>query len=270
VYSADDIARWHARATAGGVVLIPEIDLPGHSFAALAALPALVDPDDTTGAVSVQHFVDGVLNPGVPMTWALLEAAFGELADRFPSPWLHLGGDEVAPGAWLGSPLAMRWAADRGATDEREIGMAFAREVVALVRRTTGRRVGVWEEAAGALEPDDGYVVGWRSAEACRQLAAAGHPVVAAPAQVHYLDMAASTEWYEPGASWAGTASLAAIESFDATAGWTADERSNLLGVQTCLWTEHVPDRPAMERMLFPRLTAIADAAWPAPAPSSR
>ena len=135
------------------MVLIPEIDLPGHCFAALAAVPALVDPHDTSGAVSVQHFVDNVLNPGVPTTWPLLEAAFGELADRFPAPWLHLGGDEVPRGAWLGSPLAMKWGVDRGATDTNEVGASFLREVVALVRRTTGRLVGVWQEAAesGAL-----------------------------------------------------------------------------------------------------------------------
>jgi len=270
VYSADDIARWHARAADSGVVLVPEIDLPGHCFAALAALPALVDPHDTSGAVSVQHFVDNVLNPGVPATWVLLEAAFGELADRFSSPWLHLGGDEVARGAWLGSPLAMTWGADRGATDARELAAVFMREVVALVRRTTGRLVGVWQEAAesGALGRDDGYVVGWRSAEGSRRLAAAGYAVVAAPAERYYLDMAASTDWDEPGTSWAGSSSLADIEAFDPTAGWSAGERANLLGVQACLWGEHVPDRPTMERLLFPRLTAIADAAWPAPAPA--
>jgi hexosaminidase len=265
VYSADDIARWHARAAGTGVVLVPEIDLPGHCFAALAALPALVDPHDTSGAVSVQHFVDNVLNPGAPATWALLESAFGELADRFPSPWLHLGGDEVPRGAWLGSPLAMKWGADRGATNAHELSAAFMREVVALVRRTTGRLVGVWQEAAGALAPDDGYVVGWRSAEGCRRLAEAGYPVVAAPAERYYLDMAASADWYEPGTSWTGSSSLADIEAFDLTAGWSAAERARLLGIQACLWTEHVPDRPTMERLLFPRLTAIADAAWPPP-----
>jgi hexosaminidase len=267
VYSPDDIARWHARADGTGVVLVPEIDLPGHSFAALAALPVLADPHDTSGAVSVQHFVDNVLNPGVPTTWALLEAAFGELADRFQSPWLHLGGDEVPAGAWSASPLAVQWGAERGVAGSRDIGARFLREVVALVRRTTGRQVGVWQEGAesGSLAPDDGYVVGWRSAEGCRRLAAAGYHVVAAPAEVHYLDMAASTEWYEPGAGWAGSSSLADIEWFDATAGWSDGERGNLLGVQACLWTEHVPDRPTMERLLFPRLTAIADRAWPAP-----
>ena len=264
-YERGDIASWVSLAAAAGIVVVPEIDLPGHCFAALAALPELVDPQDTSGARSVQHFVDNVLNPGVDATWPFLEAVFGALADVLPSPWLHLGGDEVARGAWSRSPAAQRWAAARGLADAHGIGLAFLRDVVALVRRVTGRRVGVWEEGADALDAGDGYAIAWRSTDAAQRLAAAGHDVVAAPADRYYLDMAASREWDAPGTSWAGATSVADIEAFDPTAGWTAAERRHLLGVQACIWTEHIPDRPALERLLFPRLTAIADAAWPAP-----
>ena len=215
VYDRTDIARWHERAGSAGITIVPEVDLPGHCFAALAAVPELADPEDTSGARSVQHFVDNVLNPGVDATWPFLEAVFGSLADAFPSPWLHLGGDEVAPGAWTGSPAARRWAAARGLDGAHEIGPAFLREVVALVRRVTGRQVGVWEEGADALEPGDGYAVAWTSSDACRRLARAGHDVVAAPATATYLDMAASADWYEPGTSWAGHTSLADVAAFD-------------------------------------------------------
>lgn len=264
-YSRRDIAAWHERAGAAGVVIVPEVDLPGHSFAALAALPELVDRDDTSGAVSVQHFVDNVLNPGVDATWPFVEAVLGTLADAFPGPWLHVGGDEVAPGAWSGSPAAQRWAAARGLSGTDQIATAFVRQLIAHVGSVHKREVGVWEEAAGALEPGDGYVVGWRSATACRELAAAGHAVVAAPAESVYLDMAAGTDWYEPGMSWAGSTSLADVEAFDPVAGWSDAERANLLGVQACIWAEHLHDRTALERMLFPRLVAFADACWTAP-----
>ncbi len=129
---------------------------------------------------------------------------------------------------------------------------------------STGRQVGVWQEAAeaGALHPDDGYVVGWKSAADCRRLAAAGFDVVASPAEVYYLDMAADTDWHAPGMSWAGHSTLADVEAFDVTAGWSASERANLLGIQACLWTEHARDRPALEHLMFPRLAAIAGSAW--------
>jgi hexosaminidase len=264
-YERASIAAWHERAGAAGIVIVPEIDLPGHSFAALAAVPELADRDDTSGAVSVQHFVDNVLDAGVAATWPFLDAVFGELADAFSSPWLHLGGDEVPSGAWSGSPAAQRWAAARDLTGSQQIGLAFARDVIALVRATTGRDVGVWQEAADAMMPGEGYVVGWRSAAGCRALAAAGHDVVAAPAETLYLDMAASPDWHEPGMSWAGHTPVADVAAFDATEGWDAAERERLLGVQACMWTEHVHDRPMLERLLLPRLTAFADAAWPAP-----
>ena len=130
--------------------------------------------------------------------------------------------------------------------------------------RGPGRRVGVWQEAAesGALQPEDGYVVGWKSSPDCRRLAATGHQVVAAPAEVFYLDMAADTEWSSPGASWAGSTSVADIEAYDVTEGWTTSERANLLGIQACLWTEHVHDHATLRDLLIPRLDAIATSAW--------
>jgi hexosaminidase len=254
-YTREEIAGWVAAAGEAGVVLVPEVDLPGHCFAALAAYPDLADPDDTSGAVSVQWFVDNVLNPGVAGWRPFVEAVFGSLADLFPSPWLHAGGDELPPGAWRQSPAAQRAGMD---------GTGFLRDIVELIVSTTGRRIGVWQEAAeaGAVRPDDGYVVGWKSAGDCRRLAADGFQVVAAPAEVYYLDMAADAEWHTPGMSWAGHSSVADIEAFDAGAGWSDGERANLLGVQACLWAEHVHDRPALERLLFPRLATFAESTW--------
>lgn len=264
-YTADDIAAWVALADEVGVELVPEIDLPGHCFAALAAVPALLDPADTSTASSVQYFSNNTLNPGVAATWAFLESVFAAVAEAFGGRWLHLGGDEVAAGSWSGSPAATCWAAERRLDgSSTSIERAFMAEVIDLARRVTGGRVGVWQEAAesGALAPGDGYVVGWKSAEDCRALAAAGHDVVVAPAEHYYLDMAAEGDWFEPGTSWAGHASVAGIEAYDPTAGWSAEERSRLMGVQACIWTEHAPDRPTLERLLLPRLDAIADAAW--------
>jgi hexosaminidase len=263
-YSADDIGRWVRHAAELGVELVPEVDLPGHCFAALAAVPELRDPDDTTGAVSVQYFVDNVLVPGLPSTRPFLEAVFGALADLFPGPFVHVGGDEVPAGAWAGSPAAQRYAAERGLDGSDAIASAFMADVINLVRAATGRRIGVWQEAAesGALRPEDGYVVGWKSGADCRRLAAAGYQVVAAPAEVYYLDMAADTEWDSPGASWAGSSAVADIEAYDVTAGWTDTERSNLLGIQACLWTEHVHDHASLQSLLIPRLDAIAASAW--------
>ncbi len=265
-YSADDIEGWVQQARALGIELVPEVDLPGHCFAALASLPELRDPADTSGAASVQHFVDNVLVPGLPSTGPFLEAVFGGLADLFPGPWLHLGGDEVPPGAWAGSPAAQAFARERGVAGTDAIAAAFMGDVIRLVRTATGRHVGVWQEAAesGALQPEDGYVVGWRSSADCRRLAAAGYDVVAASAEVYYLDMAVDDAWDSRGTNWAGSTSVSDIEAYDPSAGWTDAERARLLGIQACIWTEHVHDRATLTELLLPRLDAIAASAWTA------
>lgn len=263
-YTVAEIREWVEHAGALGIQLIPEIDVPAHCFAAIAALPQLRDPDESAPAVSVHSYIDNVLNPGVAATWPFLEAVFGELADLFPAPWLHIGCDEVPETAWAGSPAAQRYAAERGVAGSRGIEAAFMRDIVQLVKRTTGRQIGAWEEAAlnGALHPDDGFAVGWRNNASCEKLAAAGYKVVGAPADGYYLDMATANEWSLPGMFWAGWISAEHVSQYDLDGAWSDAERANLLGIEACLWTEHVPDRATMRRLLGPRLDAFGDVGW--------
>src|SRR5690606_12672392 len=127
-----------------------------------------------------------------------------------------------------------------------------------------GKITGAWEEAAqgGGLDRAQSYLVGWHTVEASQQLAADGYNVVVAPGQAYYLDMANTADWHEPGAAWAGCASPQQTYAFDPTAGWSATERERLLGVQACIWSEPMNDRAVFDRLVFPRLSAIAETAW--------
>jgi hexosaminidase len=264
-YTAGEIARWVALADQLGVALVPEIDLPAHVHAVLAALPELRDPHDGSGAVSVQYFVDNVLVPGHPATQPFVERVIATVAELFPSsPSIHIGGDEVPDGAWRRSPIVDAFRAAEGATTTADIEAAFHRQLVSLISERHGRRVGAWQEAAesGGVVPGDGYVVGWRTADASRKLASSGYDVVVSPGNAYYLDMAIDDDWDTPGASWAGSTSLADVCAFEPGAGWTADELARLLGVQACIWTEHVGDEATLLSMLLPRLDAIAERAW--------
>lgn len=264
-YTTDEISAWVRRSDDLGVTLVPEVDVPAHAHAALAASPDLRDPDDRSGATSVQFFVDNVLVPGHPATARWLDDVFDAVAELFPSsPWIHIGGDEVPEGAWSGSPVVARFMAAHQLTTTRQVEAAFHRGLVASIAQRTGRRVGAWQEAAesGGFRPDDGYVIGWRTTEASRQLAAEGHDVVVAPGQAYYLDMAVSEDWEAPGASWAGATTLEDVCDFEPDAGWNDVERAHLLGIQACLWTEHVVDATTLDQLMFPRLDAIAERAW--------
>jgi hexosaminidase len=263
-YTVEEIRLWVERARELGVVIVPEVDLPGHCHAALAAVPSLRDPDDATGAQSIQRFVDNSLCPGLPTTMPFVEAVFDTLASLFDSPWLHVGGDEVAPGAWARSPVAAHFARSRGVAGTSAIEAAFMADVVASVRRITGRQVGAWQEVAkhGGLHPADGYVVAWKSAADARVLADAGYDVVISAPDAYYLDMAFDDDWTSPGASWAGTVDLDDVCAFEPGAGWSTEALQHLLGVQACVWTEHIPSAAAFDEMVFPRLDAIAERAW--------
>ena len=115
----------------------------------------------------------------------------------------------------------------------------------------------------GALRPGDGYVVGWPSPDEVRQSGRSRPPVVAAPAQAYYLDMAADDDWREPGASWAGPppSTPRPLRPPRSPAG-PPDERARLPGIQACLWSEHVHDRADVARVLLPRLDVFAASAW--------
>jgi hexosaminidase len=213
----------------------------------------------------VQYFVDIVLVPGHPATREVLEHLVDAMARLFASStWLHIGGDEVPDRSWSASPIARRLGSERGATTTRELEAVFHRDLVALIRDRTGRQVGAWQEAAesGGVDPGDGYVIGWRAAGDSRALAAAGYDVVVSPGQAYYLDMALDDRWDSPGGSWAGSSSLDEVCAFDPVAGWSDTERARVLGVQACLWSEHVHDRDVFEHLLLPRLDAIAERAW--------
>jgi len=264
-YTPDEIAVWVARADALGVVLVPEVDLPAHVHAALTALPHLRDPDDASRAISVQYYTDNVLVPGHSETMPFVEAVVDALAALFPSsPWIHIGGDEVPHGAWSGSPIVAAFMRERGLSNTKDVEAAFHRDVVRTIRDRTGRHAAAWQEAAesGGVAPGDGYVVGWRTVAASRELAAKGYDMVVSPGQAYYLDMAVDDDWSTPGASWAGSSSLEHVCEFDPEHGWSESERAHLLGIQACLWTENVHDAQAMFEFLFPRLDAIAERGW--------
>ena len=120
------------------------------------------------------------------------------------------------------------------------------------------------EVAARARQHDDGAcaLVGWRDAAVSGKLAGEGYDIVVSPGQAYYLDMSQSSDWPEPGASWAGWSGPRETYEFDPVQGWTPAQLAHLLGVQACIWSEPMTDRAVFDRLVFPRLSAIAETGW--------
>ncbi|HZY67807.1 MAG TPA: beta-N-acetylhexosaminidase [Devosia sp.] len=262
-YTKAEIAGLVALAGRFGIEVIPEIDVPGHCYALLQALPELKDPGENGLYHSIQSFPNNCLNPAAEAVYPALEPIFGEMAEMFPSRWFHVGADEVPKDAWATSPMANAKRGEMGVSGANELQAHFLRRIQAFLT-SRGKITAAWEEAAhgGGIDKAQCYLVGWVNVEGSQRLAAEGYDVVAAPAQAFYMDMANSAEWHEPGAGWAGWSAPEKTYSFDPTAGWSDAERGHFLGVQGCIWSEPMTDRAVFDRLVFPRLSAIAETGW--------
>jgi hexosaminidase len=287
-YTKQTVRALVSLAKSFGIETVPEVDIPGHCFALLQSIPELRDPQEAGEYQSVQGFPNNCLNPAREETYQALETIFDEMIDLFPSRLFHVGADEVPLGAWSGSPQALEMleaehgksVADahakrsnvvsnlHGADEIEGTGAAILQaKFLSRVQSFLASRgcvTGGWEEAAHGNVIDKGksYLVGWRNVEGSRKLAAEGYDIVVSPGQAYYLDMSQSADFTEPGAGWAGWSGPRETYDFEPDKGWTEDERQRLLGVQACIWSEPMTDRAVFDRLVFPRLSAIAETAW--------
>ncbi|MGJ4856796.1 beta-N-acetylhexosaminidase [Labrys sp. La1] len=253
-------------ATRLGIDVVPEIDMPGHCYSVLQSLPSLRDPDEQGEYFSIQGFPNNCLNPAREETYAFVEKLLDELLELFPSRTIHVGADEVPAGAWEGSPQAMAHLKTLGGGSTAELQAHFLQRVQASLT-ARGRITGAWEEAAhgGGIDKANCYLNGWHTVEISARLASEGYDIVVCPGQVYYLDMANSPAWSEPGAGWAGWSDAEKIYRFDPVEGWSDIQRQHFLGVQTCIWSEPMTDRGVFDRLIFPRISALAETGWTAP-----
>lgn len=290
-YSKPVIRQIVALADSLAVAVIPEIDMPGHFYAALQALPELRDPAETGEYQSVQGFPNNSLNPAYEPVYKFVETIVDEVLELFPAGIFHLGADEVPLAAWSGSPLALdmieklsgpemrkkheaqyNQLGNHHGADEIE-GSPTALIQAAFIRRvhdyiaSKGAITGGWEEAAhgDAVDKDKAFVIGWRNVEINAALAERGYDIVVSPGQRYYLDMANGVAWAEPGAGWAGWSGPQETYEFEARAGFSEQGLKHLLGIQACIWSESMTDRAIFDRLVFPRLSAIAEAGWTLP-----
>lgn len=266
-YSQADVRTIVAHAGALHIDVVPEIDIPGHNAATLVAIGDLRDGQEAPDSYhSVQGYANNALNPAIPLTYSFLEAVIDEMATLFPSRFVHVGGDEVAQGAWLHSPKARELMEKEGLAGTFELQSHFLRRVKAMLSARGKVLVG-WNEVAhgGGVEPHDTLLMAWEKPEVGIALAAQGYDVVMTPGQAYYLDMVQDDAWQEPGASWAGTVPPEQTYGYEAEGAFPPELRSRMKGVQACIWSEHFLSRGYFDRLVFPRLPAVAEAAWTPP-----
>ena len=260
-FTQEDLREIVAYATSRYITVVPEIDVPGHSQAAIAAYPWL----GNTGE-QLQVWTDWGINPHVlnvsDETLAFYQGVFEEVVSVFPGVFVHIGGDECPKDEWRTSPTAQTRMRELGLADEDQLQSWFVRQLGKFLT-ARGRRLVGWDEILeGGLAPG-ATVMSWRGEAGGIAAARAGHDVVMAPDPVTYLYHQQSDD---PGTEPPGVppqVDLRTVYTYDPVpVELTAAEARHVLGTQCQMWTEFVVSPRQMQQMVFPRLCAFSEVAW--------
>lgn len=278
-YTQDDIREIVAYAAERHITVVPEIDVPGHSQAAIAAYPELGNTDVIdTNSLSVWDnwgISANVLAP-TDNTLRFYEGVFEEVLDLFPadaaefSAFVHAGGDECRKDQWQRSPAAQARISELGLADEDELQAWFVGHFDRWLT-ARGRRLIGWDEILEGGLADGAAVSSWRGYAGGAAAARAGHDVVMCPEQQVYLDHRQDAGADEP-VPIGYVRTLEDVYRFECVpAELTPDEARHVLGTQANVWTEVMEDQARVDYQTFPRLAAFAEVAWSRlPAPAQR
>ncbi|MEJ5169791.1 MAG: beta-N-acetylhexosaminidase [Fimbriimonadales bacterium] len=232
------------------VTVVPEIEMPGHCVAALAAYPEL---SCTGGPFQVANrwgvFAD-VYCVGQDGTLDFLKGVLDEVLELFPSRFIHIGGDEVPKDRWRSCSRCQERIRREGLRDEHELQSWFVRQIDAYLT-SKGRRLVGWDEILEGGLAEGATVQSWRGMGGAIQAAKAGHDVIASPTSHCYLDYPLSA------------ISLEKAYSFEPVPPeLTEQESKHILGLEGNMWGERTPEEWDVDRQTYPRLMALAEVAW--------
>ncbi len=267
-YKTEDIRTVVAYAAERHITVVPEIEMPGHAMAALAAYPELSCTGGPFTVPNTWGIFQDVFCGGKEETFRLLGDVCEEVASLFPGLYIHIGGDECPTARWRDCPACRRRMTEDGLAPAEgvparpeELQGYFIRRIAALPA-LRGRRLIGWDEIREGAPPPETIVMSWRGIERGREAAQAGHDVVICPADACYFDSYQGPRDLEPEA-FPRDVSLEAVYDFHPVpAELSAEEESHILGVQGNIWTEHISTWNHLEYMAFPRTCALAEVAW--------
>ncbi|MGI5229098.1 beta-N-acetylhexosaminidase [Actinoallomurus sp. CA-142502] len=263
-YTQDDIREIVAYAARRHITVVPEIDLPGHMQAAIAAHPELGNLDTPLEVGTTWGIGQNVLN-AEEHTITFFQNVLDEVVELFPGPYVCVGGDECRKDQWRASPAAQRRIAELGLRDEEELQSWIVRRFADHLA-TRGRRLVGWDEILEGGAPDGAVIASWRVDQGAVVAAKAGHTVVTCPNTAVYLDYRQAPGEDEP-VPFGTVLTLDDVYSFDPVpAALVGDEAAeHVVGSQCCLWTELIDSPRHLDYMAFPRLAAFAETVWSTP-----
>lgn len=249
-YTARDIRAVVEYARLRGVMVVPEIEMPGHARAMLVAYPELGCTHDTLSVATTWGVFADILCPASPTLFPTMEKVLDAVIALFPAPYVHVGGDEVPKDRWRDCAECQALMRREGLADEEALQGWMLRRIGRYLA-SHGHTLIAWDEALDGGLDASSVVQSWRDSSRTRAAVAAGHRVIASPNEWVYLNRPPQE------------LTLAQVNGFDPLPpGLSAVQRTQLLGSEATFWSEHITSGANLDVMALPRLLAFADRVW--------
>lgn len=271
-YTQEQIKDVIEYAAAQGITIIPEIDLPGHMLAALTAYPKLGctgGPYEVWGRWGV---ADDVLCAGNEETMVFLENVLAEVAELFPSEYIHIGGDECPKVRWEKCPVCQAKIQELGLKDDGDFNaehylQSYVMERMEKFLATKGKKIIGWDEILEGTPGPDATVMSWRGSDGGIKASKMGHDVIMVPNSYFYFDYYQAPDTENEPFGIGGYVPIEKVYSYDPYTEITEPEaREHILGIQANLWTEYIATNAHLEYMVLPRQAALSEVQWCQPA----
>jgi hexosaminidase len=260
-YSQDDAREIVAYAKARFVTVVPEIEMPGHAMAAIAAYPEIGVTGDPVAVATTWGVFSDILN-AEPSTVQFMQNVLGEVLQIFPGRYVHIGGDEADKAKWKVNPRIQERIKALGVKDEYELQSWFIRQMDAYLV-AHGRRLVGWDEILEGGLAENAVVMSWRGTKGGIEAARAGHDVIMTPTSHTYLDYYQAKDQAREPIAIGGFLPLETVYAFEPIPDDLEPAfAKHILGAQVQVWTEYMPEPKKVEYMAFPRLTALAEVVW--------
>lgn len=261
IYSDEELVDIVSFCSENGITVIPEIELPGHATALLAAYPEFGCTGKKIEVETRWGIFEDVMNPGSKDLWDFIDKAVAKLASVFPGPYICIGGDECPHKQWEANEDCLKLMKALAINDSNELQGWFTSKASKIVS-SYGKRALGWDEVVDAPDIDKNVVVlSWRGLKGARIASSRGHNVILCPQQGCYLDKGYTDDSFEL-KQWG---SYSCHDTFNIDIGMKElpeEQRKLILGAQCNLWTEQIHTGREAEYMMFPRVFVMADNLW--------
>lgn len=270
-YTQEQIREIVAYAKERYIEIIPEIDLPGHTSAVLAAYPQLGCEDKEYKVANRWGVIRDVLCAGNPASLDLFKDIMDEVCELFPGKYIHLGGDECVKERWKACPKCQKKIKELGLKDgsryskEDYLQSWFMGEVASFVQ-SKGKRVIGWDEILEGVPMDDSVIMSWRGTEGGITAAKMGHDVVMTPTSDMYFDQSQTLAIQLEEIPVGGFINVMKVYSYEPLpASLTPEQQKHILGCQANVWCEYMPEERIRQYQILPRLAALSEVQWTMP-----